>query len=242
MRMKSFLLPAIFAFTAIGHSAPVEAADFVLALSWQPAFCEVAARRPECASQDESRFDADHFALHGLWPQSAYRSYCNVPQADVAQDKSGHWRKLPMAALSPDLRAELDVAMPGTRSGLERHEWLKHGTCITGATPQSYYAASLAILKAVNASPVRNLFADHVGKEVSGAEIRKAFDTAFGAGAGGRVRIACRRDGERRLISEITLGLSGELGATPDIAAMIAAAPVTKPGCPGGIVDATGLQ
>src|SRR5688500_1270964 len=40
----------------------------ILAASWQPAFCEGASGKPECRQQGKSRFDANHFALHGLWP------------------------------------------------------------------------------------------------------------------------------------------------------------------------------
>lgn len=233
--------------TAIGLAlclvaAPAAAAEFVLAISWQPAFCETMSHVPECHSQHAGRFDASHFALHGLWPRNRSSAYCGVARADIEADKAGRWRELPMPALPADLRARLDVAMPGTQSGLDRHEWLKHGTCIPGTTAQSYYAASLALLDAVNASPVRDLFAGRVGAEVSAEEIRAAFDTAFGAGAGERVRLACRQDGRRRLVVEITIGLSGALGPEPALAALIAAARPTKPGCPGGVVDAVGLQ
>ena len=41
--------------------------DMVLAVSWQPGFCETRPRLPECRSQKKSRYDATHFALHGLW-------------------------------------------------------------------------------------------------------------------------------------------------------------------------------
>lgn len=42
--------------------------------------------------------------------------------------------------------------------------------------------------------------------------IKDAFNSAFGAGAGDRVRLSCKRDGSRQLITEITIGL----GARPD--------------------------
>lgn len=226
-------------FHSAGHAA---GAEFVLALSWQPAFCEGAPRRPECRSQTAARFDASHFALHGLWPQPSSRSYCGVAGSDVEMDKGGEWKKLPMDRLPAGLRASLAIAMPGTMSGLDRHEWLKHGTCIAGATPQTYFGASLALLETLNASAVRDLFASRIGREVSGEEVRAAFDAAFGAGAGSRVRLACRRDDGRRLVAEITIGLSGTFSETPDLAKMVAAAAPTNPGCPAGIVDSVGLQ
>ena len=63
---------------------------------------------------------------------------------------------------------------------------------------------------------------------------------AFGAsGTGLRQRLL---EGGRRLIGELTIGLSGELTEDADFAALLMASPPTDPGCPSGIVDAVGLQ
>lgn len=75
-----------------------------------------------------------------------------------------------------------------------------------------------------------------------GAEVRAAFDAAFGPGAGDRVRIACRRDGQRNLVVELTLGLAGRIADDSSLAGLMAAAAPTAPGCPGGVVDPVGLQ
>ena len=42
--------------------------------------------------------------------------------------------------------------MPAVLSGLERHEWIKHGTCFGGEANAYFNAAGLA--EQVNASPV----------------------------------------------------------------------------------------
>ena len=42
--------------------------DYLLAISWQPAFCQTHQKKAECRTQDKERYDADHFSLHGLWP------------------------------------------------------------------------------------------------------------------------------------------------------------------------------
>ncbi|WP_242465189.1 ribonuclease T2 family protein [Rhodospirillum rubrum] len=224
-----------------------QSSTFVLALSWQPAFCEGRPTKPECASQTADRLDADHFALHGLWPQPRGRAYCGVDAAAVALDKEGAWDRLPAVALSEPTRRALVRAMPGTASFLDRHEWIKHGTCAgAGAGPgaEAYYAASLALVEAINASPVRALVAGRIGGRLETADLRQAFDAAFGAGAGQRVSVSCVRDGGRSLISEIKLALAGPLGpdGTGVLAARIAAVPPVDPGCPGGIVDAVGAQ
>ena len=131
--------------------------------------------------------------------------------------------------------------MPGTQSGLERHEWLRHGTCY-GEPAEEYFSDSLAMLEAVNASAVRDLFARSVGKQLTQKQVRDAFDVAFGKGAGQRVRLACENDGGRRIITELTIGLTGEIDGPKDFSRLIMAARSTAGGCDGGVVDAVGLQ
>ncbi len=225
-------------------SAPASAQErtqFVLAISWQPAFCETRPEKPECESQTPDRFDAGKFALHGLWPQPRSRDYCGVDETTVRTDEDGDWHELPEPKLTDDLWSELQVAMPGTQSGLERHEWIKHGTCY-GGDAQDYFADSLDMLAAINASAVAELFASSIGQRVTQAEIRAAFDAAFGQGAGERVRVSCTDDGNRRLITELTIGLTGDIDGAASIAERLLDARPTDGGCDAGLVDPVGLQ
>lgn len=222
-----------------------EAASYVLAISWQPAFCETAPRKPECRSQTAERYDATHFALHGLWPQPRSESYCDVDEATLELDKRGRWHDLPWDRLDDDLWRRLRRMMPGTQSGLHKHEWIKHGTCMKRADAALYYSVSLDLLDQVNSSALRDLFASSIGRQIGSEEIRTAFESDFGEGSGARLRIACERDGDRQIIREITIGLMGAPKpglSRQDMQEMIAASGPTDPGCPGGIVDPAGLQ
>ncbi|MGV3490883.1 MAG: ribonuclease T2 family protein [Devosia sp.] len=211
---------------------------FILSVSWQPAFCETAPGKPECRTQTADRFDASHFTLHGLWPQG---EYCGVSSRLEQLDRDGRWSDLPAVELSSALRRRLETAMPGTASQLDRHEWIKHGTCFDGDA-ETYYAAALALLADLNDSPVRDLFAGHVGQRLTQAQIRAAFDTGFGPAAGERVRIACEDDDSRTLVTELTLGLWGTIDADPDLKTLLNAARPTSGGCRAGLVDAVGIQ
>lgn len=215
---------------------------FVLAISWQAAFCETRPSKPECETQTEDRFDATNFTLHGLWPQPRRRAYCGVDPQTVSQDEAGYWQRLPEPAISAATRAKLDVAMPGTRSYLHRHQWIKHGTCYPEPDADEYFADALLVLDAINNSPVRKLIASREGRRVTTPEIRSAFDQAFGQGAGLRVRVACVDDGNRRLVSEVTIGIVGDIKPGASAGALILGSGPTDAGCPGGIVDAVGLQ
>ena len=127
--------------------------QYILAVSWQPAFCEGHDDKPECESQTEDRFDASHFTLHGLWPQPRSNAFCGVSDAAAADSEGGRWTSLPPVELSPELHASLDEVMPGTQSSLERHEWTKHGTCY-GTPQEEYFSDAVAMMSALNASPV----------------------------------------------------------------------------------------
>jgi ribonuclease T2 len=224
---------------ACDHPAgpPASSADYVLAASWQPAFCEAHRRTPECRSQTAGRFDASHLALHGLWPEPRSNVYCGVSRALRSADEADRWRDLPPVDLSERTRAALEVVMPGTRSDLERHEWIKHGTC-AGARPEAYFNAALALMSQLNASPVRALFAARIGERLGASKLRAAFDEGFGAGAGARVAIGCAGG----LISELEIHLRGAPGPSVRLADLIAAAAPVDAGCAGGQIDPAGFR
>ncbi|HXV29759.1 MAG TPA: ribonuclease [Sinorhizobium sp.] len=211
--------------------------QYVLAVSWQPGFCETRPTRKECVDQTADRFDATHFSLHGLWPLR--KSYCGVEAELKTRDRKGDWLDLPKLAVADETAARLLVAMPGVKSGLDRHQWLRSGTC-QAANAEDYFALQLRLLDQLNDSAVRSLFAEKIGSEVDEAEIKAAFDGSFGAGAGDRVRMRCRAVGGREVITGLTIGLSGELSGKADLKSLIQAAGPTEFKCAKGIVDAAG--
>ena len=99
---------------------------YTLALTWSPQFCR--GRRDESGFQcgGSQRFG---FTLHGLWPDGEGRDwpqYCR-----------------PTGLLpEPVIRAHL-CATPSAQ--LMQHEWAKHGTCMTGYRPASYFAKSTGL-------------------------------------------------------------------------------------------------
>ncbi|MCB1517194.1 MAG: ribonuclease [Hyphomicrobiaceae bacterium] len=222
-------------------AAPMLTGTFTLAISWQPAFCEQQSLKPECADQKAGDFAADHFTLHGLWPEPQGNEYCGVSGRDEQADKRGDWRNLPHLDLPAETRARLETVMPGTASYLQRHEWTKHGTC-SGADPDTYFQAAMALLDSINASEVRDLFAGQLGETLAANDIRAAFDKAFGSGSGSRVTVECGNDASRRLIDELRISIRGEVASKPDILELLSNAAPRQRGCPQGIVDQVGLQ
>lgn len=222
-----------------------EATDLLLALSWQPAFCESKQSKAECKQLNDGLLPITEtqLSLHGLWPQPNNTYYCGVPEDLKQLDKQGRWAELPAPALDTDTADRLAVAMPGVASFLERHEWIKHGTCFFGeGNGDEYYDDALRVLSKINDSPIGHLLAQNVGAEIETTDIRKAFDSVFGAGAGDRVQVKCAGDQGRVLIQEITITLVGEVTEIADIGALIRAGDPQSLGCPRGVIDPAGLQ
>jgi ribonuclease T2 len=215
---------------------------YVLAISWQPAFCEGLPNKVECRQQTAQSFEATHFTLHGLWPQPRRNVFCGVDKATAALSNNRQWDALPEVRLTPETRKALQQVMPGTQSFLDRHEWIKHGTCYPAGDAEPYFRDAIRIMDAVNSSPIQAFAAQNIGQTIRSSDLRGKFDEAFGPGAGDRVRVACKPDGGRQLIVEITIGLVGDISSGVPVKDLIAASEATDPGCPSGVIDAVGLQ
>lgn len=233
---------------AAGCSSGVkpDSIEYVLAASWQPGFCATAAGRgkEECRTLTAGRFDATHFALHGLWPddlddKAIFPCYCDRG-APVGCGPS----QPPDTTIdvSDEVLDKLRVAMPGVRSGLHLHEWPKHGACYeddksgadADADPDEYFTEAMALMAQLNASPVRALFADRIGGWLTRDEVEAAFEDAFGTGASQRVRIQCGGRGRDRVIQELRINLKGDITPESDLGVLILAAPPTSVSGGGG--------
>ena len=206
--------------------------EYVLALTWQPAFCQMRRSKPECRGQTAARFDADHFTLHGLWPQPRDNVYCGVG----GHERKRSWSRIPPLDLTADTRRRLQQMMPGSASNLQRHEWLKHGTCY-GKPADAYYRDALALLEQVNRSAIQDLFAGNLGARVTAAEIRAAADQSFGRGSGSRIVVNCRKG----MISELQFHLRGDIGTESPIGELMRAAADVPVRCSAGRVDRVGF-
>ena len=211
-------------------------ATHVLAMGWEPAFCEDHRDKRECRELSSSDFAATHVSLHGLWPQPRGMQYCNVAPNLREIDRDHDWNALPEPDVSANTLSRLAAVMPGVQSKLERHEWIVHGTCF-GGNAEGYFARAAGLAEAIDGSKISQLFADNVGRSLSAEAIRTAFDDAFGAGAGARVTVSCHGRGESRNITELVISLAGDVAGSAPLGELIRAAQPVAPGCPSGIVE-----
>ena len=227
-----------------GGNPDLENLANLLAISWQPAFCETRPNKIECKTQNKERFDAENFTLHGLWPQPRSNVYCGVNNQIIELDKSKKWSKLPPIDLSDKLFEELAIKMPGVASDLHLHEWYKHGTCYS-QTPEEYYRESLILLDQVNNSLVQDLFASNIGQQITDEQIGAQLVGAFGDGVDDKVRIRCKEDNfprNRNMIVELWLNLDGTIEDSTQISELFETAPRAQSRCSVAEVDEVGLN
>ncbi len=196
--------------------------DNLLAISWQNAFCENNQHKRECRNVNKTAYSSSNFTLHGLWPQPRSRVNCKGDKKVWLEKK---------------LYKELKEVMPGTRSGLHKHEWKKHGTCY-GKSADLYFIDSISLLKQINSSAVRTLFFKNIGKTLTKKEVMMAFDKSFGKGIGRKIQMKCKNG----LITELWINLDGEISKESDISTLLKSAKNAKGGCQKGKVDRVGYK
>ena len=243
--------------TPVPESASFDTSDFynpaaefdyyVLALSWQPAFCEMRSDKLECASQTAARFDATNFVLHGLWPNQNNDpnhtfGYCDVSQNQIQMDKEGDWCDLPALQLSTGVTQRLDEAMPGKQSCLQNHEWYKHGAC-SGLSAEAYYDVSTQLVQSFAQTNFNQYIAANVGKMVDRNAVLEQFAAEFGAGTQDYLSVRCSEVDGVDVLTEIQITLKKDLSTPDDWSSLFPDNPPRINGsCPGQFkIDAVGL-
>ncbi len=127
--------------------------SYVLALSWQPSFCETHRNKPECQINDKKSYQARNFTLHGLWPN---KRECGIKYefCSEVRSKPGDFCDYPVLTLFTEIRSNLKQVMPSAAVGscLQRHEWFKHGTCQTKWSIDEYFDVAIDLTKKFNES------------------------------------------------------------------------------------------
>lgn len=138
--------------------------SFVLAMSWQPGFCEWTAGgkrgKPECEAMESGKLKVSNLTLHGLWPN---RQQCGISY--------GNCSNAPMK-LSRETIAYIGPWMPNFlyEKDFGEHEWRKHGTC-QSMPPDAYFRRAVDLVKQFNDSGVGRYIRQNIGGTIS----RRAF-------------------------------------------------------------------
>jgi ribonuclease T2 len=204
--------------------------SYLLALTWLPGFCADHAAQAECkiAPKDKPRL-----VLHGLWPdwdvngdgkRDAGDDFCvsgaNDRKSMIALD-TGSWLKLPPVKLSVASGNDLELAMPGTTVGLDRHEWWKHGTC-SDLKAEDYFATAVVLLREVERGSLARFITGHAGETVARQKVLEAFEADFGPKSARALALDCDDGGAtlqevriRLKRGSVTQGLTAKTLAVP---------------------------
>ncbi len=198
-----------------------------LVLSWQNTFCETHSNKKEC----RQKIGASHLVLHGLWPQPRNNQYCNVSKKLIALDKQKRWNALPDLDLNSTTKALLEQYMPGYKSNLHKHEWIKHGTCY-GTDANSYFYNALTLTKEIDNTIGKELRVN-VGKKIKTINIKRLAAKNIYPKLKNTLAVKCKR----RLLSEIWINTKGQ---GSNIKELIQNAPTIRSNCVEAVVDAPG--
>ncbi|MGY6276479.1 ribonuclease T2 family protein [Methylomonas sp. MgM2] len=167
--------------------------SYVLALSWQPAFCETHRNKPECKIDDGKSYQARNFTLHGLWPNKAA---CGIGYGFCGEvkGKRNDFCDYPELSLSSETKTGLAQVMPSVSAGscLQRHEWYKHGTCQTNWSLDEYYDTAVELVRQFNESGIAYFISRNVGNTVNESDFISKFDCVHGADAHNSIELICQ--------------------------------------------------
>ncbi|MFZ5791694.1 MAG: ribonuclease T2 family protein [Pseudomonadota bacterium] len=179
--------------SATGQGSPQLSGDYeVLSLVWRPAFCALPenTHRKECQpGATSTQLMLDGLSLfwdrNGDGKRNDDDRYCIDDPAlrtdIIAKDKAAQrdWSGLPEAPISESTRDALTAVMPRVLSGLERHEWLKHGTC-SGLSADGFFALTVKMTRDVLDNAFGEAIIENAGEVVERKILRAAFRLRYG--------------------------------------------------------------
>ena len=133
--------------------------SYVLAISWQPGFCEHVKYdgvKPECDHMADGQLVVSNLTLHGLWPnrKACGTKYGNCGGADLS--------------LTEGTVSYISPWMPNffyeTKFG--KYEWEKHGTC-SKMDADTYFRRAVDSVRTVNDSSAGRYLTNNIGGTIS---------------------------------------------------------------------------
>ncbi len=191
--------------------------SYVLALTWQPGFCEhfpYSGTKPECDALERGDLVITHLTLHGLWPN---KKECGTGYGNCGGDQ---------LSLEEDTITELAPWMPNFyfSTAFGEYEWRKHGTC-QSLDDDSYYLLALNILKLTNQSSIGKFIKNHIGNSFSIEDFNTSVSEEFDSDVLKRIELRCA---DNKYINEIRLSLPKVISQSHSLEEMLREAPAIR--------------
>ncbi|MFB2863415.1 hypothetical protein [Aeromonas sp. MdU4] len=205
---------------------------YVLALSWQPGFCQSKGYSPaECPNLRNGEGELDALTIHGLWPSlpeslnisvgNWHKKGCNAvynPQTERNYPSATKpWCNSKPVDMSPAFHQGLVKYMPGIKEPtcLHQYEYAKHGVCF-GFKPEDYFGAMISLNRDLRNSPVGKFMKDNYGEEVNTADFKQVIVDTYGEDVSrNAVQLICTPTKKGLALTEIRLALrASEINTT----------------------------
>jgi ribonuclease T2 len=184
--------------------------SYLLAITWQPGFCEHVkynGKKPECDAMNSGALQAKNLNLHGLWPNKKecgtnYGS-CDGEQFSLKQetiDKVAPWM--------PNFFYERTFGA---------YEWNKHGKC-QALPPDAYFMKAVAAVRVVNDSEVGKIVLGSVGKSFRVDDFFDRVKARYGAQVAGSITLVCT---QRKYLQEIRVSLPLEFSTDKELPQLV---------------------
>ncbi|WP_133139874.1 ribonuclease T2 family protein [Legionella genomosp. 1] len=220
------------------QQSPGLADSYVLAFSWQPAFCQTygyEAGKPECLHLPSRSYQASHLVLHGLWPN---QEQCGEHYGFCGTSPRTNHCDYPPLSLKEPVSASLKYFMPSYSHGscLERHEWYKHGSCQL-LSADEYFALAIRLTEDMEETALGKFLHEHVGETVDRLQLQELVRLSFGNASTRKVYLGCKNG----MLVDIFVQLPALIPEQDSLAELVERAPDAKryEGCPAkvGISD-----
>ncbi len=187
--------------------------SFVLAVTWQPGFCEhhaYSGEKPECDAMETEELKINHFTLHGLWPNreqcGTNYGWCAGPELDLEQST-----RLAMRPWMPNLIYEEDLAS---------HEWEKHGTC-QKLDDDNYFLIARKLVEVIDQSKVGSFIKSKIGLTISTENFFDHIKTQLGQSVAERIMLVCTGG---RYLQELRINLPLNFEVDEGLSALVSGA------------------
>ncbi|MYM84969.1 ribonuclease I [Duganella sp. FT50W] len=192
-------------------SLPNQQDSYVLAITWQPGFCEhvnYKGKKPECDAMNSGALEAKTLSLHGLWPNKKecgtnYGS-CNGPAFSLSQDTIEQ-----VAPWMPNFRYERTFGA---------YEWNKHGKC-QSLPPDEYFLKAVSAVRVVNDSEVGKIVLGSTGKSFRVTDFFDRVKARYGEQVANTITLVCT---QRKYLQEIRVSLALDFATDRDLPQMVA--------------------
>ncbi|MGF1861520.1 ribonuclease T2 family protein [Photobacterium profundum] len=189
--------------------------SYVLAVTWQPGFCEHAnykGRKPECNAINSGEKTISHLTLHGLWPN---KRSCGINYGYCDSQATLNLSSATIKTISP--------WMPNFfyQNSFGEYQWKKHGAC-QNLNDDDYFLTAIDLVKKVNSSPIGLYIEQNIGKTVSVSEFKNQLTQTLGTNAVNRIRLSCSKG---RYLTEVQLNLERDFNPSDNLLSQLERAP-----------------